>query len=200
MTGHHSPTPPHSHSFVSKLIQVTCALCAQCVLSLHPIAFETGQDDDIGNVPAYSAQAMASLRLDGFSEEEKRQLVHDVFEDNIDFLSEKLDADQYVNALRGKRSLTQNHAEEIFQATTMTRKNTILLSALRRSDDPLRALSNLIDVVNSKGYQPHVVKQLSQSFARKKRDFRESRGSACACVEGVCGGGGGTAREQLRMM
>ena len=121
---------------------------------------------------------MASLRLDGFDEEEKSRLVEDVFEDNIDFLSETLDADQYVNALRSKRSLRPDHADEIFQATTWTKKNNILLSALRKSDDPLRALSNLIDVINSKGYQPHVAKRLSQSFARKKKDFRESRGSA----------------------
>lgn len=121
---------------------------------------------------------MASLRLDGFNEDEKRRLVEDVFEDNIDFLSETLDADQYVNALRSKRSLRPDHADEIFQATTWTKKNNILLSALRKSDDPLRALSNLIDVINSKGYQPHVAKRLSQNFARKKKDFRESRGSA----------------------
>lgn len=127
--------------------------------------------------PCLVSTTMSSLRLEGFSEEEKRRLVEDVFEDNIDFLSQTLEADQYVNALRQKRSLRPDHAEEIFQATTLTRKNNILLSALRKSDDPLRALSNLIDVINDKGYQPHVVKQLSQSFARRKKASRESKGT-----------------------
>lgn len=126
---------------------------------------------------------MASLRLDGFNEEEKRRLVEDVFEDNIDFLSEQLDADQYVNALRQRRSLRPDHADEIFQATTSTKKNNVLLSALRKSEDPLKALTNLIDVITDKGFQPHVAKRLSQSFTLKKKAFRESRGNAvCACV------------------
>ena len=126
---------------------------------------------------------MSSLRLEGFSEDEKRRLVDNVFEDNIDFLSRQIDAEQYVNALRQKRSLQPDHAEEIFQATTLTKKNNILLSALRKSDDPLRALSNLIDVITDKGYQPHVVKQLTQSFTRRKSAFLESKGSAvCVCV------------------
>ena len=119
---------------------------------------------------------MASLRLEGFSEEEKRRLVEDVFEDNIDFLSEQLDADQYVNALRQKRSLRPDHADEIFHAPTSTKKNNVLLSALRKSDDPLRALTNLIDVITDKGYQLHVAKQLTQSFTQKRQAFRQSRG------------------------
>ena len=121
---------------------------------------------------------MSVLNIEGLTDAEKSRLVEEVFEDNVDFLCNKLDAGTYVNALRQKRSLRPEHAEEINNPyLTSSKKAAVIISALRKSEEPLRALINLIDVINDKGYQPHISRVLVKSFDEKKRALRQSKGS-----------------------
>ena len=82
-----------------------------------------------------------------------------------------------MNALRQKRSLRPEHAEEINNPyLTSSKKAAVIISALRKSEEPLRALINLIDVINDKGYQPHISRVLVKSSDEKKRALRQSKG------------------------
>jgi hypothetical protein len=118
-----------------------------------------------------------SLSVKGLNEVETKELVDDVFKSNIIVL-EDLDAMRYINLLRQKGLFDVDHAEEIEREVTSRKRATALVEKLRKTGEPLKVLTVLIDVITQKGFQPHIARKLIQSFDEKKKAMLQSKGAS----------------------